>query len=76
MIYEHIPLNPLTVRTVNVCPFDQSWCSQDEDRGFGFREARIRYRVFFPRPLRWLRGMEDNLGWLPMGAQYYVWGRK
>jgi ubiquinone/menaquinone biosynthesis C-methylase UbiE len=82
MIYEHNPLNPLTVRTVNACPFDENailiraGALRTRIESSGFLEARIRYRVFFPRPLRWLRGMEDNLGWLPMGAQYYVWGRK
>jgi ubiquinone/menaquinone biosynthesis C-methylase UbiE len=82
MIYEHNPLNPLTVRAVNACPFDENAilirASVLRTRvvSSGFREARTKYRVFFPRSLRWLRAMESKLGWLPMGAQYFVFGRK
>ena len=82
MVYEHNPLNPLTVRTVNACPFDENailiraGTLRGRIESSGFREARIKYRVFFPRPLRCLRGLEAYLGWLPMGAQYYVWGKK
>ncbi len=82
MIYEHNPLNPLTVRAVNACPFDEnailiraSVLRAGVERS-GFREARTRYRVFFPRSLQWLRVMENRLWWLPMGAQYFVAGRK
>jgi ubiquinone/menaquinone biosynthesis C-methylase UbiE len=82
MVYEHNPLNPLTVRTVKACPFDENACLiragalRAKLESSGFRESQVRYRVFFPRQLRWLRGMERKLGWLPLGAQYYVCGRK
>lgn len=82
MVYEHNPLNPLTVRTVNACPFDENailiraGTLRARLESSGFRESQIKYRVFFPRQLRWLRSMEEKLGWLPMGAQYYVCGRK
>lgn len=78
MIYEHNPLNPLTVRTVKACPFDddaillRAGTLSATLQASGFREPRIRYRVFFPHALRWLRPLEDGLGWLPLGAQYYV----
>jgi len=42
----------------------------------GFRDAELRYRVFFPRMLKWLRPLENLLGWLPVGAQYYVLAKK
>ena len=42
----------------------------------GFRDPDISYRVFFPRTLRWLRPMESRLTWLPLGAQYFVFGQK
>ena len=78
MIYEHNPLNPLTVRTVGACPFDDNAIllraatlrAELEQAGFGKLETR--YRVFFPRALRWLRPLEPAMGWLPLGAQYYV----
>ena len=82
MVYEHNPLNPLTVRTVNACPFDENavliTASMLRARveNSGFRGLRTRYRVFFPKRLHWLRVMEDRLAWLPMGAQYFVCGRK
>lgn len=78
MIYEHNPLNPLTVRTVKSCPFDDNAILLRAGtlsamlQAAGFRNPRIRYRVFFPHALRWLRPLEDSLGWLPLGAQYYV----
>jgi ubiquinone/menaquinone biosynthesis C-methylase UbiE len=78
MVYEHNPLNPLTVRTVKSCPFDDDAVLVRAGtlsallKANGFRNRSIRYRVFFPHALRWLRPLEDSLGWLPLGAQYYV----
>jgi hypothetical protein len=45
-------------------------------RDAGFATARVRYRIFFPHALRGLRPLESKLGWLPLGAQYYVAARK
>ena len=77
-IFEHNPNNPLTVRAINTCPFDENavLVSARAMRRLllaaGFADARIRYRVFFPRALRRLRVLEQWLTWLPLGAQYYV----
>jgi SAM-dependent methyltransferase len=82
MIYEHNPFNPITVRAVNTCSFDENAILirarhlSAKVASAGFAEAGIRYRVFFPRSLRWLRGLEARLGWLPLGAQYYVCGKR
>lgn len=82
MIYEHNPLNPLTVAAVNSCEFDDnaillhSKALRKDLLMAGFSAAKIRYRVFFPRVLRWLRWAEAGLGWLPLGAQYFVCGRR
>jgi len=82
IIYEHNPFNPLTVRAVNTCPFDgnailiRAQSLKGNLASAGFQMPQIRYRVFFPRVLRWLRPLENWLGWLPMGAQYYVCGRR
>jgi ubiquinone/menaquinone biosynthesis C-methylase UbiE len=77
-IFEHNPFNPLTVRVVNTCPFDENahlirgaelkrrMLSAD------FDSAKTRYRVFFPHFLRGLRALEGALAWLPLGGQYYV----
>ena len=75
-IFEHNPLNPLTVHAVNTCPFDanarliraaQLRRSLTEA---GWRNATIRYHIFFPRALAALRVLEPSMTWLPLGAQY------
>jgi SAM-dependent methyltransferase len=78
MIFEHNPLNPLTVHAVNSCPFDEN-AVLIRARLFrrrlisaGFASAAARYRLFFPHALRALRPLERRLKWLPLGAQYYV----
>lgn len=82
VIFEHNPFNPLTVRVVNTCPFDEN-AVLIEAAGFsqrlrdaGFSRVMRRYRIFFPGALRRLRFLEAFLTWLPLGAQYYVVGRK
>ena len=82
MIFEHNPLNPLTIRAVNTCPFDENAVLIPARQlvhnmvvaGFGapFRN----YRIFFPGHLRAFRVLEPYLTWLPLGAQYYVAARK
>lgn len=78
VIFEHNPLNPLTVRAVNTCEFDaNAELIRARDlsarcRAAGWAEVRIRYHVFFPRMLAALRRGERYLGWLPLGAQYSV----
>jgi ubiquinone/menaquinone biosynthesis C-methylase UbiE len=82
VVHEHNPRNPLTVRAVRACAFD---CNAEllgaaELRATltaaGFRQLATEYRVFFPRPLRALRRLERALAWLPLGAQYFVRGRR
>lgn len=78
MIFEHNPLNPLTVQAVRTCPFDENAILMRAPtlRGrfveAGFAGAAARYRLFFPRALRRLRPLEQWMKWLPLGAQYYV----
>lgn len=77
-IFEHNPLNPLTVRVVNTCAFDEN---AQLIRGAemkrrvlraGFARANTKYRVFFPNFLRGMRPLEGALAWLPLGGQYFV----
>jgi ubiquinone/menaquinone biosynthesis C-methylase UbiE len=76
MIYEHNPLNPLTVRAVNTCPFDVNarliLGSALRSAAFeaGWRAPKIDYRLFFPRSFAAFRPFEQQLGWLFLGAQY------
>lgn len=82
VVYEHNPLNPLTVRAVNTCPFDANArlirASALRRRAVEARWTQVRaaYKVFFPAPLRALRPLEPQLGWCPLGAQYRVSARR
>lgn len=77
-VFEHNPWNPLTVRVVNQCPFDENavLITSSELRrrltSARFRLVERRYRIFFPKFLGALRGIETILGWCPLGAQYYL----
>jgi SAM-dependent methyltransferase len=81
-VFEHNPLNPLTVHAVNTCPFDANAKlipARDLARRLGaagWASPQIRYNLFFPRQLSWLRPIEGGLGWLPLGAQYVAMARK
>ncbi|MBC7703380.1 MAG: class I SAM-dependent methyltransferase [Rhodoferax sp.] len=78
MIYEHSPLNPLTVKAVKTCPLDANAILLRAEHlratveKAGFARAQIRYRVFFPARFAPLRMFEQLLTALPLGAQYYV----
>ncbi|MFN7770026.1 MAG: class I SAM-dependent methyltransferase [Planctomycetaceae bacterium] len=82
MLYEHNPWNPVVVRVVRGCPFDErailipAPALRNKVREAGFTQVVTTHRVFFPRPLHALRWLEQWLGWLPLGAQYHVVGRK
>jgi ubiquinone/menaquinone biosynthesis C-methylase UbiE len=77
-IFEHNPLNPLTVRVVNNCPFDENAHligareMQRRLRAAGFGIVSKRFRIFFPHFARALRPLERALAWLPLGGQYYL----
>ncbi len=79
-IFEHNPLNPLTVHAVKTCPFDENarlisagtMLKRLGDAGFSALERR--FCLFFPAFLRRLRRFEPQLSWCPAGAQYYVIG--
>jgi ubiquinone/menaquinone biosynthesis C-methylase UbiE len=77
-VFEHNPLNPLTVRAVNTCPFDENarlipaGQLMQSYRSSGWQRIRTTYHVFFPRSLSWLRPIEPSLKHLPIGGQYLV----
>lgn len=78
MVYEHNPYNPLTVRVVNNCPFDENAklirasVMAQRCRDAGYKDVKVRFRVFFPGFLKPFRFAEGLLSWLPLGGQYYV----
>jgi SAM-dependent methyltransferase len=80
-IYEHNPLNPLTVRAVNTCPLDvnarliRGGIMRKRAVAGGWVDARVGYKLFFPAILAALRPMERHLEWLGLGAQYRMTAR-
>lgn len=78
-LFEHNPLNPLTMRAVSTCPFDvNARCIRMSTMRGRMEEAGMkivasRYTLFFPALLRALRPLEPVLGWLPVGGQYVVY---
>jgi SAM-dependent methyltransferase len=81
-IFEHNPYNPLTRRAVNHCPFDEDATlltrgrSHALMRSAGLDVADTRYVLFFPWEGSGFRAIESGLRWLPLGAQYFVSGRR
>jgi hypothetical protein len=82
VIFEHNPLNPLTVHAVNTCPFDENAelirgpSLRKEMQKAGFQNVGLRYRLFLPGALRALRPLERWLYGCPLGAQYFVHATK
>jgi ubiquinone/menaquinone biosynthesis C-methylase UbiE len=81
-IFEHNPFNPLTRLAVNRCEFDRDavLISKSKVKNY-FRKAGLSltassYIAFFPFSQNVFRKIENKLGWLPAGAQYYITGRK
>jgi len=80
-IYEHNPWNPMTRWVVNRCEFDHDavLLSSVKTRSL-FGEAGIavvdpHHILFFPVRSHWARRVERSLQWIPLGAQYAVWGQ-
>ena len=86
IVFEHNPLNPLTVKTVRDCPFDVGvklirWGRLKNAllrAGFGRRDVSVNYTIFMPRTgfFKRLLCLERYLRKLPIGAQYYCMARK
>lgn len=77
-VFEHNPLNPVTVWVVKNTPIDRNALLVSAAgvrrglRDVGFGGLRTRYLMFFPPRLTWLRGVEAALRWLPLGGQFVV----
>lgn len=77
-LFEHNPLNPVTRRIFERCPFDADAemlgmnAAVELARMVGLKPLRHGYTLFFPKPLAFLRRLEVMLERIPVGAQYYV----
>ena len=82
VVFEHNPWNPLTRRVVARCPFDRDArllrCGTTKRlmRQAGWDKVEHAYILFSPWQGRLWRGIEAALGWLPLGAQYWVAGHR
>ena len=82
ILFEHNPINPLTVRAVNTCPFDvnakliRAGVLRRTILSAGWRDATIEYKVFFPRALAPFRPFEKYLRKACFGAQYRIVAKK
>lgn len=78
IIFEHNPLNPLTVSAVRNCPYDAdaklvySHSFIKRIRSSGWSTPSVRFRLFFPKFLSFLRPLERLLSKVPLGAQFFI----
>ena len=77
-VFEHNPFNPVTRRVFDRCPFDRDAKMLRRSElvnlgvivGLGVRRAA--YTLFLPYSSKSAMSFQRALGWLPLGAQYYV----
>jgi SAM-dependent methyltransferase len=81
-LWENNPWNPGTRYIMRKCRFDEDAIpvSPIESRRLlktgGFEVLKTDFLFIFPSVLSWLRGSEQYLCRLPLGAQYQILGRK
>ena len=82
VVFEHNPLNPLTRIAVSRCEFDKDAVLLHRRKlkkifiDTKLSIAGKAYIVFFPFKSKVFRNAENILGWLPLGAQFYISGKK
>ena len=78
LVFEHNPRNPLTMRAVNNCPFDEDATLLPSDVTVGlFEEAafdsiKAQFILSLPAASRILRTLDGWVSKLGLGAQYFV----
>jgi SAM-dependent methyltransferase len=81
VIFEHNPINPLTRWIVRTCPIDENAVLLGNRRlsklvsQADFVEVKSQYILFTPLDGPRYRAFDKLIGWLPLGAQYYVSAR-
>ncbi len=77
-VFEHNPYNPATRWVFERCPFDRdaAMIRRAEmvalGKSVGLRVGRSAYTLFVPFQTKTWTLLQRPLGWLPLGAQYYV----
>lgn len=80
-VFEHNPINPLTQWIVRTCPIDDNAVLLGSRRlsklvsQARFVDIESRYILFTPLDGPGYRAFDKMIGWLPLGAQYYVSAR-
>jgi SAM-dependent methyltransferase len=80
-IFEHNPINPLTRWIVHTCPIDENAVLLGSRRLSNlatqarFSDIESCYILFTPLDGPAFRRFDKMIGWLPLGAQYYVAAR-
>jgi SAM-dependent methyltransferase len=81
VVFEHNPINPLTQWIVRTCPIDDNAVLLGNRRlsklvaQAHFAKIESRYILFTPLDGPRYRAFDKMIGWLPLGAQYYVSAR-
>jgi SAM-dependent methyltransferase len=81
-IFEHNTLNPVTRKIVRECPWDEdAILLKPSELKTLFANSnlifkKLKYTLFFPSFLKFLRPLEKLLTWLPLGGQYYITAQK
>ena len=81
-VFEHSPFNPVTQWVVRHTPIDEHAVllrPAEVRRGLaraGVSRSDTRYLMFFPPRWQFCRPLEGAISWLPLGAQYVVWGTR
>lgn len=81
-IFEHNPFNPVTRRIVSNCPYDEDAVLlrpsvlRDILGQAALSIERKAYCLFVPPYLPLLSRLENRLGWLPFGGQYWVQAKR
>ncbi|MBS0223920.1 MAG: class I SAM-dependent methyltransferase [Proteobacteria bacterium] len=81
-VFEHNPRNPLVRYVIARTPIDENAILLDaREVRDGLRQAAhydldTDYLMFMPPGIGFLRGVDQALAWLPLGAQYVVAARK
>lgn len=81
VVFEHNPINPLTQWIVRTCPIDENAVLLSNRRlsklvaQAQFVGITTRYILFTPLDGPLYRKFDNVIGWLPLGAQYYVAAR-
>ncbi len=82
MLFEHNPRNPLTMRVVSNCAFDEravllgGSTARELLLGAGFGQVGVRYILTIPPRGRLLRRVDRLFRRIPLGAQYCALGFK